>query len=169
MVRSGRRGEGGEGRRRGGRGVICNLIVIDLSHTSPHPHTSHTSHPYLTPTCLTSHLTQTDGLVSDYSNLPSNITASGEFVYENPFLMSTTLQSTTIRSNTYDNAPQHANYDNTNVLETDVMTMVGVGIHLPPSSSPSSLPPSLCLSISSLSLSSVSLFLFPLPFPFHHS
>ena len=103
---------------------MCNLIVNDSSHT---PHFTH-----LTPS-HTSHLTQTDGLVSDYSNLPSNITASGEFVYENPFLMSTTLQSTT-RNNTYDNTPQHANYDNTNVLETDVMTMVSVGVHLPPSS-----------------------------------
>ena len=115
-------------------------------------HTPHTSH--------FTHLTQTDGLVSDYSNLPSTITASGEFVYENPFLMSTTLQSTT-RNNTYDNTPQHANYDNTNVLETDVMTMVSVGVHPPPSVgaclffSPSSLP--------SLSLSSLSLFLLSLP------
>ena len=66
-------------------------------------------------------------------------------MYENPFLMSTTLQSTTTRSNTYDNAPQHANYDNTNVLETDVMTMVGVSVYLP---FLSLFPPSLSLCLS---------------------
>ena len=76
--------------------------------------------------------------------------------------MSTTLQSTT-RNNTYDNTPQHANYDNTNVLETDVMTMVSVGVHLSPSVGVyTSLP--LWASIASLSLPPLSPLLLP-PFP----
>ena len=43
-------------------------------------------------------LTVTDGLVEDYSNLPTNITASGEFTYENPFNLMASMQLSSIES-----------------------------------------------------------------------
>lgn len=43
-------------------------------------------------------LTVTDGLVEDYSNLPTNITASGEFTYENPFNLMSSMQLSSIES-----------------------------------------------------------------------
>jgi len=81
--------------------------------------------------------------VTDYDNLPSNITASGEFAYENPLLMSNTFLSSTTSPVTsslatpYDNAPTIPEYDNAASLGTtpmpgsDIMTMVG--LRQPPS------------------------------------
>ena len=94
--------------------------------------------------------TQTDGLVSDYDNLPSNITASGEFAYENPGLPSTATLLSTFSTSTpshqipsgpspydniafqeYDNQEVEGAYTNQVLLETSSNNLeVSIAIHL---------------------------------------
>lgn len=67
-------------------------------------------------------LTTTDGLMSDYNNLPSNLTASGENPYEHPFLQTFTLSTSAGSAGTmpYDNAPfSPVEYDNTDNTAPD--------------------------------------------------
>lgn len=60
--------------------------------------------------------------MSDYNNLPSNLTASGENPYEHPFLQTFTLSTSAGSAGTmpYDNAPfSPVEYDNTDNTAPD--------------------------------------------------
>ena len=60
--------------------------------------------------------------MSDYDNLPTNITASGEFAYEHPFLQTFTLSTSADSAglNPYDNPPAGpVEYDNTDITSPD--------------------------------------------------
>ena len=94
------------------KSAVCHVLQI-LSHISLHTSSSQLTLP---PSPL-----QTDGSMSSYGNLPSNLLMSGESVYENfsapplPYLSP---------DNNYDSkAPATSDYDNHTITDTGTSTV----------------------------------------------
>ena len=60
-------------------------------------------------------LTTKDGLVNDYDNLPTNVSSTAEFNYENPFVQSQSAASNSLEWNQTYNSHAHLASANTNL------------------------------------------------------